>query len=91
MKHIKLTLQLKQIFFPAKVISISDRDRGGHRGNYGSFGEDNYGRGGGVGGGSRGPQGGMSGGGGFVGSGRPRQDRRPINDDIPSSAAPGQN
>lgn len=58
-----------------------------NRGNYGQFDEapqsqwNRQGGGGGAAGGGRE--------GGFGGGGRPRQDRRPFNDDLPSNPPPG--
>ncbi|XP_018329341.1 glycine-rich RNA-binding protein 8-like [Agrilus planipennis] len=73
-------------------------DRGGHRGNYGNFSEDGGGGGGGGGrewgrGGHKpggfggGSGGGGVGGGGFGGTGRPRQERKLNNDDLPNPTA----
>ncbi|KAK4878293.1 hypothetical protein RN001_010799 [Aquatica leii] len=53
---------------------FTERDRGGHRGNYGNFGEDNWGRGGN-----------RQGGGGANYGGRNRQERKPFNDDSSNS------
>lgn len=62
------------------MIVSADRDRGGHRGNYGNFGEEE-GRDWGNRGGRGAPAGGFGGG---VGGGRPRPDRR--HDDLPNPA-----
>ncbi|KAF2898644.1 hypothetical protein ILUMI_07530 [Ignelater luminosus] len=64
--------------------AFTERDRGGHRGNYGNFGDESgrdWGRGNRQGGGAAG---GGGGGGGFAG--RPRQDRRPFNEELPNPA-----
>lgn len=64
---------------------ILERDRGGgHRGNYGNFGEEggrDWNRGGGS---NRAGPGSF--GNGAPGGGRPRQERRPITEDLPNNA-----
>lgn len=59
--------------------NVADRDRGGHRGNYGNFGEDHTwnNRGGGPG---------VNRNAGFSGN-RRGQDRRPYNEDMPNPPA----